>query len=647
MPVVAANWKMNPNNAEDALDLVRGVLSVARGHADRVEVAIFPPFPWLMAVAEVLAESGVKLGAQDCFWELSGAYTGEVSPAMLKGWCDWVITGHSERRIYLGETDEMVSKKTAAALGCELNVIMCVGELADHYDAGTSDQVVSAQVKAGLANCSADDSARLVIAYETVGASGYGKSDDTEDDYKTMRLIRRVVGEMIGAGAYHLPHHSPDQPHRFVSVLRVGTLAGADRPHRLVRDHQAGRIVGRTVGQARLDLRAHDLVRGPGVVVVGQLPDAHDHVELAAKRGRRLPGHHLIRLAKVDAALRVAGDDPVAPTLQHRGRDLARIRTRKLPEAVLRTELHAGLGQHLGHGHQPGERRKDGDLDAISVSPRHRQDAAHQVERVLRVVRIHLPVCCHDRHRRHPAGHLRLLQDRDAGQLFAFQVFERRATPRRDVGEAPGQAERLDGRDRVAAADQRVAAGACDRLADRLRPIAEIADFRYSHGPVPNYSAGAEQSLTEQRHRFGPDVERHPTCLHRVGVHDAQRLTALHPARAYEIDRKQQLATRLGSHVPSLIQRRVLDEPASGRVAARPEEGVRHGAPDDERVDLVQEVAQDPDLGRDLGAADHRDHRPARVVQRLVQSRQLGLHQLTREGGQVSGDSYHRCMRPL
>ncbi len=201
MPLVAANWKMNPNDAGDALDLVRGVLSVARGHVGRVEVAIFPPFPWLMGVAEVIAESGVKLGAQDCFWELSGAYTGEVSPAMLKGWCEWVIIGHSERRIYLGETDEMVCKKTAAALGSELSVIMCVGELADHYDAGTSDAIVSAQVKAGLANCSADDSARLVIAYEPVWAIGSGKSADPEHAYKTMRLIRRVVGEMIGAGA--------------------------------------------------------------------------------------------------------------------------------------------------------------------------------------------------------------------------------------------------------------------------------------------------------------------------------------------------------------------------------------------------------------------------------------------------------------
>jgi len=201
MPLLAANWKMNPSNEDDALDLVRGVLSVARGHADSIEVVVIPPFPWLLGVYEVLDQSGVKLGAQDCFWEMSGAFTGEVSPAMLKGLCDWVIVGHSERRLYLGETDEMVAKKTAAALSSELGVIMCVGELADHYDAGTSDEVVSGQVKAGLANCSADDSARLVIAYEPVWAIGSGRNADPEHAYKTMRLIRRIVGEMIGAGA--------------------------------------------------------------------------------------------------------------------------------------------------------------------------------------------------------------------------------------------------------------------------------------------------------------------------------------------------------------------------------------------------------------------------------------------------------------
>ena len=201
MPLVAANWKMNPTNADDALDLARGVLSVARGHADRVEVAIFPPFPYLIGVSEVLDESGVKLGAQDCFWENSGAFTGEVSPAMLKGLCHWVIAGHSERRTHLGETDEMVAKKVAAALTCDLSVIMCVGETPDVYDSGKSGEYVTSQVKAGLASCSADDSARLVIAYEPIWAIGTGKNADPEHAYKTMRLIRRVVGEMIGAGA--------------------------------------------------------------------------------------------------------------------------------------------------------------------------------------------------------------------------------------------------------------------------------------------------------------------------------------------------------------------------------------------------------------------------------------------------------------
>jgi triosephosphate isomerase len=201
MPLVAANWKMNPNNIDDALDLVRGVMSVARGHANRVEVAIFPPFVWITSASDLIMESGVKLGAQDVFWEMSGAYTGEISPAMLKGLCQWVLVGHSERRLYLGETDAMVAKKTAAGLSGELGVIMCVGELLDHYDEGRSDEIVSAQVRAGLASCSADDSARLVIAYEPVWAIGSGRNADPEHAYKTMRLIRKIVGEMIGAGA--------------------------------------------------------------------------------------------------------------------------------------------------------------------------------------------------------------------------------------------------------------------------------------------------------------------------------------------------------------------------------------------------------------------------------------------------------------
>ena len=128
-----------------------------------------------------------------------------------------MIIGHSERRAYLGETDDMVARKVAAALTNELSVIMCVGELDEHYEAGKTDQVVAEQVKAGLALCSADDSARLVIAYEPVWAIGSGKSADPEHAYKTMRLIRRVVGEVIGAGAA-----------RKVRVLYGGSVTAAN-----------------------------------------------------------------------------------------------------------------------------------------------------------------------------------------------------------------------------------------------------------------------------------------------------------------------------------------------------------------------------------------------------------------------------------
>src|SRR2546430_14208993 len=118
MPLVAANWKMNPNNIDDALDLVRGILSVARGHADRVEVSIFPPFPWLLPVSEVLVESGVKLGAQDCFWEMSGAYTGEGSPAMLRALCQWAIVGHPEGPVDRAGPDRRCSRTAAAPRPC-------------------------------------------------------------------------------------------------------------------------------------------------------------------------------------------------------------------------------------------------------------------------------------------------------------------------------------------------------------------------------------------------------------------------------------------------------------------------------------------------------------------------------------------------
>jgi triosephosphate isomerase len=198
--LLAANWKMNPLTAPEAAELVRQVAPAAAQHP-QVDVVLFPPFTWLLGVAELLDETRVGLGAQDCYWEKSGAYTGEISPQMLAGWCDWVIVGHSERRAHFSETDQDVARKLGAALAAGLRVIVCVGELDEHYQEGRTQEIVRQQLLGSLAEAAADDSERLVVAYEPVWAIGSGKNADPEHAYKTMRLIRTQVAEVLGAGA--------------------------------------------------------------------------------------------------------------------------------------------------------------------------------------------------------------------------------------------------------------------------------------------------------------------------------------------------------------------------------------------------------------------------------------------------------------
>ncbi|HVB77075.1 MAG TPA: triose-phosphate isomerase [Candidatus Nitrosotalea sp.] len=199
--LLAANWKLNPTSAGAALDLVRGVEAAARERQDQVQVAVFPPFPWLLGVSELLADGPIELGAQDCYWEASGAFTGEVSAAMLKDWCPWVIVGHSERRRLFLETDEMVARKTGAALACQLTTIVCVGESESELAAGEAEAVVSRQVRAALAEVAADDSPRLLFAYEPLWAIGTGRNAEPEHAYRMMRLVRNHASELLGAGA--------------------------------------------------------------------------------------------------------------------------------------------------------------------------------------------------------------------------------------------------------------------------------------------------------------------------------------------------------------------------------------------------------------------------------------------------------------
>jgi triosephosphate isomerase (TIM) len=180
-PFVGGNWKMNAS-----LDSARALASeVARALSGVTEVqtTIFPPFPYLLPVAEALsAGSAVRLGAQDFYPKPDGAFTGEVSLAMLTD-CgvSVVLTGHSERRHVIGETDELVNAKTAAALAAGFECILCIGETLEQRLAGRTDEVNARQLRAGLAGIPASHMPRLTIAYEPVWAIGTGKTATAAD----------------------------------------------------------------------------------------------------------------------------------------------------------------------------------------------------------------------------------------------------------------------------------------------------------------------------------------------------------------------------------------------------------------------------------------------------------------------------------
>jgi len=173
-PVVAANWKMNTTVAE-AMDLARALLEQIGSYAN-VERVICPPFVSLTTLGPLLTGTGVGLGAQNMHWEKSGAYTGEVSAAMLAGVCQYVILGHSERRQYFGETDESVNKKLKAALAHGLTPIVCVGENLAENEAGETAAVVTRQARGAYAGLSADEALKTILAYEPVWAIGTGRA---------------------------------------------------------------------------------------------------------------------------------------------------------------------------------------------------------------------------------------------------------------------------------------------------------------------------------------------------------------------------------------------------------------------------------------------------------------------------------------
>ncbi len=194
-PVIAGNWKMY-KNVDEAVALANAIKGSVAG-IDNVEIVVCPPFIDLAAAEKTLKESNIALGAQNCYWENEGAFTGEVSASMLKSaGCKYIIVGHSERRKYFGETNETVNKKIAAVIREALVPIMCVGETLEERESGKTMDIVGTQVAKGLEGFDSAYLKELIIAYEPVWAIGTGKTATGDQAQEVHATIRALIGRL-------------------------------------------------------------------------------------------------------------------------------------------------------------------------------------------------------------------------------------------------------------------------------------------------------------------------------------------------------------------------------------------------------------------------------------------------------------------
>jgi len=198
-PMVAGNWKMYKTAGEAAI-LVQNLEDVAHEYANDAEVVVAPPFTALQSVSSVLAldRPQITLAAQDMFWEEEGAYTGEVAPRMLVDLgVSYVIVGHSERRQYFNESDEVVNRKACAVFAHGMTPILCCGETLETREAGQTQDFIASQIRNGLADIKEIDAMRLVIAYEPIWAIGTGKTATPEMAEEVCAHIRALVEEVF------------------------------------------------------------------------------------------------------------------------------------------------------------------------------------------------------------------------------------------------------------------------------------------------------------------------------------------------------------------------------------------------------------------------------------------------------------------
>ena len=191
-PIIAGNWKMNLGGVEQALTFVRQI-RLALNEIDGIERVLCPPFTVLSTLAEILLPTNIALGAQNMHWEEGGAHTGDISPTMLAGLCQYVILGHSERRATASthEDNEAINRKVHAALAHRIRPIICVGENTQQNEAGETDVFVGGQVSAALKGLTAEQVEHCVIAYEPIWAIGTGKAATPTDANRTIGLTIR------------------------------------------------------------------------------------------------------------------------------------------------------------------------------------------------------------------------------------------------------------------------------------------------------------------------------------------------------------------------------------------------------------------------------------------------------------------------
>ncbi|WP_334144711.1 triose-phosphate isomerase [Rhabdothermincola sp.] len=232
-PLISGNWKMHHNHFEAIQTVQKLGYRLDKEDYELVDVSVHPPFTDIRSVQTTLESDKIPilLGAQNCYFEEKGAFTGEVSPAFLaKLNVSLVIVGHSERRELFGETDEVVNKKVKAVLRFGMTPILCVGETLAEREAGGTDEKVLGQVKAGLAGLKADQVASMVIAYEPIWAIGTGKTATAEDAQAVCGSIRATVGDLFDeptASAVRIQYGGSVKPANIAELMAQPDIDGA------------------------------------------------------------------------------------------------------------------------------------------------------------------------------------------------------------------------------------------------------------------------------------------------------------------------------------------------------------------------------------------------------------------------------------